>query len=376
MVRIRFVHVVVFGGWAPSLVLFRLPLLTALVGRGHQVTAMAADSTPEVRATLAAHGINLIDVPLARAGLDPLADTRTLLRLVGLLRELRPDVLLSYTIKPVIYGTLAARFAHVPRRYAMITGLGYAFQGQGLRRRGVRLIASSLYRVALAAADALFVQNEDDPADLRAAGALPPWLPITRLRGSGVDLAHYTVQPLADGPTRYLFVGRLLREKGVLAFVELARAVRAVRRDLVFEIVGGFDPNPSSVTPADIQGWVAEGLIEYAGEVTDVRPHLARCHVLILPSDREGTPRSVLEAMSTGRPVIVSNTPGCRDTIVDGEHGFVVQHGDIAALRDAALVLADDRERIERMGAAGRARVSALYDAHAIAAQMIDVMGL
>lgn len=370
-------HVVVFGGFAPSLILFRAPLLAAMVARGHRVTTLAADGTPAIERALAAMGVAYEEIGLERAGTSATTDLRTIAALTRRLRALAPDLVFAYTIKPVVYGNLAARLAGVPRRHAMVTGLGYAFLGQDrLARRVLRRAASTLYRVALSGADGLFVQNPDDERDLRAAGALPRRLPITLVRGSGVDVDHYRPVPLPAAPLVFLYVGRLVREKGIDEFVEMARRVRAAHPGVRFRAVGWIDPNPASVGHAELDAWVRDGVIEYGGEVSDVRPELAAAHVLVLPSYREGTPRSVLEAMSMGRPVITTDVPGCRETIVAGEHGLMVPARDPVALAAAAEQLIRGPDRIAAMGARARARIEQLYDARVVAAQMLDVMRL
>lgn len=370
-------HVVVFGGFAPSLILFRAPLLAAMVARGHRVTTLAADGTPEIRAKLAAIGVAYEEVELQRAGTSARTDLATLAALTRRLRQLAPDLLFAYTIKPVTYGHIAARLAGVPRRYAMITGLGYAFLGQDrLARRVLRRAASTLYRIALAGANGLFVQNPDDEHDLRAAGALPRRLPITMVRGSGVDIDHYAPRPVPAPPLVFLYIGRLVHEKGIGEFVEMARRVRAAHPDVRFRAVGWIDPNPASIGHAELEAWVREGVIEYGGELADVRPELAAAHVLVLPSYREGTPRSVLEAMSTGRPVITTDVPGCRETIVSGEHGLLVPARDPAALAAAAEQMIRDPDQRAAMGTRARARIEQLYDARVVAAAMLDAMKL
>jgi glycosyltransferase involved in cell wall biosynthesis len=371
------VRVVVLGSYAPSLIQFRAPLLRAMVARGHAVTTMAADGTPAIRDALDAIGVAYEDVPLERAGTDPTRDLRTIAALTRRFRAIAPDVVFAYTMKPVLYGHLAARIAGVARRAAMITGLGYTFLGQDRwRRRVLRRAVSTGFRIALAGADHVFVQNADDLRDLDAAGALPRGVPRTIVRGSGVDVEHWAPAPVPDGPPVFVFVGRLLREKGIDDFVEMARRVRAKHPDARFVAVGSVDPNPASVSARDLASWKADGIIDYRGEIPDVRPLLASCHALVLPSYREGTPRSVLEAMAVGRPVIVSDVPGCRDTIVDGEHGFIVPVRDPAALAEAAGRVIADPARVRAMGARARARVESLYDARAVAAVMLDAMDL
>jgi glycosyltransferase involved in cell wall biosynthesis len=293
------------------------------------------------------------------------------------LRALRPDLVLGYTIKPVIYGSLAARLAGVPRRAAMITGMGSALASA--RTPGQRLVASlarGLYRAGLAQCQVVIFQNTDDRDELARLGAIPKAARTAIVRGSGVDLAHYQAQPLPPGPPVFLFLGRLLRDKGIDEYVAAARAVRERHPEARFRIAGWLDPNPESLTRRELDALIAEGTIEYLGATDDVRPHLACAHVLVLPSYREGTPRSVLEAMSMQRAVITTDAPGCRDTVIDGDSGLVVPARDPDALAKAMLLLATSPPLIERLAAAGRARAALLYDAHAVAAHVLAALGL
>lgn len=370
-------RVVVIGGFAPSMVAFRGPLLRALVARGHDVVAMAGDGTPAIARELAALGVQFEPLAIQRAGVDARADLATLVHLTRRLRELRAELVFAYTIKPVIYGMLAARLAGVPRRAAMLTGLGYAFgAARGGRRRAIAGLARGLLRLGLGAADVLFLHNADDHADLMRARVLPRRLRVEVVRGSGVDIDHYARAPLPSGPTVFLFLGRLLADKGIREFVHAARTVRAAYPETRFRVAGWLDPNPESVSAADLASWTGAGIVEYLGSTEDVRDHLAQAHVLVLPSYREGTPRSVLEAMSVGRAVITTDAPGCRDTVVDRESGWIVPVRDGDAVARAALALAVDRGMVERFGGAARARVEQLYDARAVAADMLARMGL
>ncbi len=390
-------RVVVIGGYARSLVLFRGPLLAAMVERGHLVTAMAADADPDTTRQLAAMGVAFEEIPLARTSLDPRRDAATLLHLRRRLAALAPEVVFSYTIKPIIYGGLAARTLGLlgraaPRRYAMITGLGYAFMGQDrLRRRALATLVARLYRLGLDGAEALFFQNPDDQRDVEQLGITRGVRRLQLVRGSGVDVDAYPPTPLPAGPTRFLFAGRLLREKGFLDYVEMARLVRRRHPEVRFDVLGRLDPNPTSFTAADLEAWKREGILEHHGEVADIRPYLAQSHVIVLPSYREGTPRAVLEAMSMGRAAIVSDVPGCREVVEPGGDsgpgapsgapaaeptGFLVPPRDPAALAAAALQLIADPARLAAMGAAGRRRVLALYDARQVAAAMLATMQL
>jgi glycosyltransferase involved in cell wall biosynthesis len=373
----RSVRLVVLGGFAPSLIRFRGPLLATMVGRGHEVIAMAAEADADVRDRLAALGVRFESLPLDRAGIDPWRDGQTVIRLAARLRALAPELVFSYTVKPNVYGGLAAQLTGVPRRFAMVTGLGYAFLGQErLRRRLLAGLVARLYRAGLRGVDGVFFHNPDDRAELERLGVLPAAARRLEIAGSGVDLAHFAPSRLPPGPPRFLFVGRFLREKGFVDFVAAARKVRAQRPDARFAALGWIDPNPASVSAEALRRWSADGVVDHLGAVDDVRPILAAHPVLVLPSYREGTPRSVLEAMATARPAIVTDVPGCRETIVDGDSGLLVPARDPDALAAACLRLFDDPAAIARMGGRARARAEARFDAWAIAAGMADEMGL
>ncbi len=365
------------GGWAPSLIKFRGPLLAAMVARGHEVIAMAADGTPEIDAALAALGVEFEPIELERAGIDPRADVRAIRALARRLRELGPDLVLGYTIKPVIYGSLAARLAGVPRRAAMITGLGSALASvRTAKQRVIATVARLLYRAGLAQCAVVIFQNTDDRDELARLGLLPRHARVAIVRGSGVDLAHYAAQPLPPGPPIFLFLGRLLRDKGIAEYVAAARLVRARYPGAVFRIAGWLDDNPESLTQAELDALVADGTIEYLGSFDDVRPHLTAAHVLVLPSYREGTPRSVLEAMAMHRAVITTTAPGCRETVVDNESGLLVPVGDARLLAAAMCRLLASPALLARLAAAGHARARALYDATLVSASVLAALDL
>jgi glycosyltransferase involved in cell wall biosynthesis len=373
-------RVVVIGGWAPSLIKFRGPLLAAMVARGHEVTAMAPEAgsgDADIPGQLAALGVRFEPIELERAGIDPVADARAIRGLVRRLRAVRPDLVLGYTIKPVIYGSLAARLAGVPNRAAMITGMGSALaSARTVKQRAVATIARALYRVGLAQCQVVIFQNTDDRDELAGFGALPRHARVAVVRGSGVDLAYYAPQPLPSGAPVFVFLGRLLRDKGIAEYVAAARSVRARYPAATFRIAGWLDPNPESLTLRELEAVVADGTVEYLGATDDVRPHLAAAHALVLPSYREGTPRSVLEAMSMNRAVITTDAPGCRDTVIDGESGLIVPVRDTAALAAAMTRLIAAPALLARLAAGGRARAVELYDARAVATSVLAALGL
>lgn len=370
-------RVVVVGGWAPSLVSFRGELLREVVARGHDVVAFAADGSPAISDALARIGVEFHGLPLERSGLNPLADGRLLLGLGRRIRALRPDRFFAYNVKPVIYGGMGAAALRVAHRTALVTGLGYPFLDQHkLHRRALKVLVQRLYRTGLAGYHSVVFQNPDDRADAESLGLIPASARVFGTNGSGVDLARFEPAPPPIGPVTFLYVGRLVRYKGIFDFIDAARLLRERVPGARCQVVGWLDPHPASASAADVERWQREGTIEYLGETDDVRPFLRSASALVLPSYREGTPRSVLEAMATGRAVITTDVPGCRETVVPGENGLLVPVRDPAALAEAMATLAADPARVADMGARGRALAESKYDVHKVNAVMLEAMEL
>jgi len=340
---------------------FRLPLIRSLMAEGFTVTAVAAGGDG-FDTKLRAAGVTFEAVPVSRRGIAPFMDLLLLLRLIRLFRRVRPRVFHAFTIKPAIYGTLAAAAAGVPVRIVTITGLGHAFTtASGTLRR----LVETLYRTALKRASLVYFQNEDDRALFLERGLVPA--AKTRLiAGSGVDTRRFAVAPLplaSGGKPRFLMVARLLREKGVHEYFAAAERVRAAHPDIVFELLGGLDTrNPSGLSRQEIDTLAARGAVRWIDEVSDVRPFMAACDVLVLPSYREGMPRAVLEAAATGRAAIVTDVPGCRAAVEAGVTGLLVPPADPEALAVAILRFVNEPALASSMGAAARRRVEAEFD--------------
>lgn len=368
------------GAYAQSLVNFRGPLLQALRNAGYEVhvAAAAIEDDPAVMAALRDLGVVAHSISIVRAGLNPLADLKTLIELVGLMRAIRPTMSLGYTIKPVIWGSLAAWMAGVPQRYAMITGLGYAFSDDaGSKRALVQKLARMLYRAALSRVHRVFFQNPDDLALFRSMRVITPDRLATILNGSGVDLARFPPQPLPAGALRFLMISRLLGDKGVREYAAAAAAVRRDYPEASFHLIGGLDSNPNAIGEAEVMRWVEAGDIVWHGSQADVRPFLTDSHVFVLPTAyREGTPRTILEAMATGRPVITTDAPGCRETVEDGVNGYLIPIRSIEALVRAMRRFADTPGLTEEMAKRSLDVARKKYDANTVAAVMLDAMGI
>ncbi len=367
--------VLLLGSYAPSLINFRGPLIAAMVERGHEVFAAAPDIDPGVAARLVALGATPVPVVLGRTSLNPLATWRSGRHLRALVKEIAPDVMIAYTIKPVVLGALAARAARVPCFAAMITGLGYAFLG-GLdpRRLVLRLVAMLMYRRALAASQLVIFQNEDDRRDFRRLRLLPAARPTLVVNGSGVDLRRFEPRPLPPG-IDFLMIARYLRDKGIREFGAAAGRLKAEHPQVAIRLAGWLDESPDSISRAELDSMVAGG-VEDLGQLDDVRPAMAEASVYVLPSYREGTPRTVLEAMAMGRAVITTDAPGCRNTVVDGENGFLVPVGDSDSLYRAMRRFVEEPALAQRMGEASLRLVREKFDVDKVNAAILEATGL
>lgn len=369
--------ILVIAGFAESLVNFRGALLAALAKDGIRVHVAAPDLPPasELRRQLESSGYTVHAVPLRRTGMNPFADLRTLFALWKLIRRIQPDKVLAYTVKPVIYGTIAAWMAGIRQRYVLITGLGYAFAGPVTGLRGViHAIVRRLYAFALRRTHKVFFQNPDDEALFRTLGLLAPAMPAVIINGSGVDVTGFARQALPDGGAHFLLIARLLGDKGVREYAAAARQVRQLYPGTRFSLVGWIDDNPDAISKAELADWVAGRHIDFLGKLADVRPAIAACSVFVLPSYREGTPRTVLEAMAMGRAIITTDAPGCRETVVHGDNGFLVPVKSVPALVEAMLRLIEDPGLAVRMGQRSRQIAEEKYDVHKVNAVMLREM--
>ena len=370
------VHILLLASYAPSLVNFRGPLIRHMQIAGHEISVGAPDIGPDLRSQIEALGADVNDTPLKRTGTGIIADLNYGAVLWRLMAHTRPDIVLTYTIKPNIWGAFAAARVGIPS-VAMVTGLGYAFTNSGaasLRQILVRGVARLLYRAATKRNRRVLFQNPDDLNDFIAAGCLEDRDKTAIINGSGVDMVHYARAPLPDAPV-FLMIARLLRNKGVHEYAEASMRILQEYPTARCLLVGPFDEGPDSVTRADVDRWVAGGL-EYFGAVEDVRPHMAACRTYVLPSYREGTPRSVLEAMATGRPIITSDAPGCRETVKDGVNGYLVPIRDSEVLADRMRDIINDPVRTAEMGKQSFQFAKEKYDVWKVNEQIMRNLGL
>ncbi|MGE3625868.1 MAG: glycosyltransferase family 4 protein [Hyphomicrobiales bacterium] len=370
-------RIAVVASYAPSLLQFRGPLIEELVRRGHKVLGVAPGMDERTRKGLADIGADSVDFALNRTGLNPIADLRSIRELTGLFQEWEPDVVMGYTPKGAIYASLAAARAKVPRIVPMVTGLGYSFlPGGGLKGQLVRRITERLYRRAFAVSHGIIFHNDDDARVLMAAGVVPRNISVNVVRGSGVDLERFKEQPLpgiAEGLT-FLMIARLVRYKGVEEYCEAAQRLFGQGVKARCLLVGPPENGPAAFPAEELLKF--KPAIRYLGPAEDVRPHLARCHVYVLPSYGEGMPRTVLEALATGRPVITTETRGCRETVRPRENGFLVPVGDPAGLASAMMEFFKRPDLLAPMAKKSRELAEAEFDVGKVNEAMIEALGL
>ena len=354
--------IIISSNTAWNLANFRKPVIEAFVAAGHEVIAAAPADGHERK--LEAMGARFRSLAMRGAGTSPVEDVRLLRAYVTMFRSERPAMFLGFTSKPNIYGSLAARFTGVPT-IATISGLGSAFLGGGVLEQ----VLLRLYRVALGGARAIVFQNPSD-RDLFIARGIARPDQARLVAGSGIDLAHFQPAPMEEhDDLRFLLIGRLLLDKGIAEFVEAARIVRCSFPAARFQLLGGpGGDNPSAVAQADIARWSAESIVELLGAKDDVRPQIAAADCIVLPSYREGLPRSLLEGAAMARPLVASDVPGCRDVVEDGINGYLCEVKSAQSLASAMIrIAASSPAERAAMGAAGRRKVTVEFDQRLVA---------
>jgi glycosyltransferase involved in cell wall biosynthesis len=359
----RSLHVIMTANAAWNVWNFRRAVASSLLADGHRVTVLAPldDSTPALEGL----GCGFIPLAIDPKGMNPIADVRLMSRFRKVFRETRPDVTLSYTIKNNVYGALAARATRTPF-IPNVSGLGTAFLSNGVLQR----VAEGLYRTSFRSTPVVFFQNAEDRGlflEKRLIGKDQGRL----LPGSGIDLAHFAAQPCpaADEPPIFLMIARLLRDKGVVEFVEAARRLKRQHPHVRFQLLGATDAaNRTAIDARTVAAWQEEGIISYLGTAPDVRPMIAAAHCIVLPSYREGAPRTLIEASSMARPVIATDVPGCRSVVAHGVTGLLCKPRDADSLASAMQQFLNlTHEARSAMGCAGRDRMERHFDeAHVV----------
>ena len=366
--------IAVLSSFTTSLFWFRVDMMLSFRRAGYEVLAVGDGAEAEWGQKFADLGIRYRQIPVSRNGTNPLRDLKTLAALVKLLREEKPDKIFAYQAKTVIYGGIAARLNGIRAFYPLIAGVGSVFLGSSPRQKLIRSILVAEYRLGMRHAPKIFFQNRDDLKVFTDAKILPEHKAVM-LHGSGVNVEKFTPTPLPEAPG-FLCISRLIRDKGVVEYLEAARKLHRKRPGVKCVLVGPFDTNPSAIRPEELQGYIDDGSVVYMGEQKDVQPFLRECTAYVLPSYHEGTPKTVLEAMACGRPAITTDAPGCRETVTDGVNGWLVPVKDVDAIVAAMEKMLDDPERTAHMAAEARRICEDRYDVRKVNRTIRKTMGI
>lgn len=366
---------VMIANYAPSFINFRKELIQTIVKRGYKVILLAPDFSSKLKKDLNQMGVQTHSIYLKRSSTSLFREFRCFVSIYSALKSISPDVLFCYTIKPVIYGSLVARFFGINKSCSLITGLGHSFVSDSFKGKVLNRIVTNLYRFALIKNYAILFQNNDDLELFSDLKILNDNQKVAVVNGSGVDIDFYAPAPLPETPV-FLLIARLIKEKGIFEFIDAANRLAKKYPEVKFNIVGDFDDQPSSLSQKDLDEIALSSNIIFYGAVSDVRQNIANSNVFVLPSYREGTPRSVLEAMSMGRAIITTNVPGCRETVVNEYNGFLVEPNNSFLLEKAMEKLISSSNLRTLMGKRSREIAIDKYDVYKVNKSMINVLKL
>lgn len=372
--------IVLIGTVASSFYGFRADLICTFLKKGHQVYAFTSEYTDSDLKKIESLGAIPIPYELNRGGLNPLSDIVATYKLSKKIRDIKPDLVFSYFSKPVIFGTIAAKLAKVPKIIGMLEGLGYTFtqQPEGLSKKIqlIKKVQVLLYRFALPHLDKLIFLNSDDPKDLIDQYAINV-RKVEILGGIGLNLKEYPYQPISNiqQPINFLFIGRLLKEKGIHDFLNAAKIVKEKYPETQFIVLGAIDPhNLGTLKQSELDELISSNIIDYPGHVDNVKDWIAKSHVFVLPSYREGVPRSTQEAMAIGRPVITTDVPGCRETVIDGVNGFLVPKWNAEVLAEKMIYFIEHPGQIRVMGDASCKIAQEKFDADEVNQRLLKIL--
>ena len=372
-------HILIISSHAPSLINFRLPLIKELLRKGNKVSIATTKYkfTDNLQNQLIDLGIKINIFSLSRSGLNLFRDFKSFREMRTIIQNCNPDILIAYTAKPVIYtGIILKNFPKISY-YPLITGLGYAFTSDNnFKRTILKNLMIKLYKEGLKSASKVIFQNTDDKNLFNKLKIIKKKNLLRVVNGTGVDLKAYPFSTLPSKPI-FLMISRLLVDKGVREYVQAAKIVRSRFPRAIFQLAGYFDENPSGISLNELKFWIKQKNIQYLGEIESVRSILKSCRYYVLPSYREGTPRSTLEALSTGRPVITTDVPGCRETVIHKKNGLLVPPKNPKALAKAMITLLEQKDKaIKSMAKQSYLIAKKKYKIEKVNKSILSIIGL
>ena len=351
---------------------FRGDLLKEIMARGFEVvvTGPNLDDIDKIKDL----GVRFKLLKLNKTGINLISDLAYFVSLYRFLKVEKPDVTLGYTIKPVIYGSVAARLAKVPNINAMITGIGYTFTARSFKARILRNIVSILYRIALHCSHTVIFQNPDDKQEFISRKLIVPEK-CKIVTGSGVNMDYFRPAPFPE-KISFFMLSRIMYSKGIIEYLEAARAVKAKYPEVRCMLLGASEGIQDSIPMRELMPFIHDHTIEHFDETNDVRSFYQLCSVYVLPSYREGTPRTVLEAMAMGRPIITTDAPGCRETVIDGQSGFLVPIQDNKSIAKKMEWFICHPEQIPIMGMESLKLCQSKFDVRKVNQNMLNILGI
>lgn len=372
-------HILIFASYGPSLINFRLHLIKKLLSKGYKVSVASPidNFSINLQDELKNLGVNLNFFSLSRTGLNIFKDLKSISQIYKIIKSTKPNIIISYTAKPVIYSGLLLKFFPKISYFPLITGLGFAFTEINLfKQKLIKFLMIKLYQAALLGSKKVIFQNKDDQYLFYKLKIINKKKISNIVNGSGVDLNSYPLSSLPSKPI-FLMISRLLIDKGVREYVSAAKIVRSNYPEVRFQLAGYLDDNPSAVSYDELKSWIEGGDIEYLGEHKSVQHILKSCRYFVLPSYREGTPRSTLEALSTGRPIITTDVPGCRETVINMKNGLIVPVKNSVALANAMINFVEEKdEKIKKMAQESFLLAKTKYEINKVNQSILDIMNL
>lgn len=369
--------VLLIGNQSNTIILFRENIIKCFVRNSVSVNTLTMDDNENNFKKITALGATPHKYDFSRSGMNPLSDIHNTYKLSQKIKEISPDVVLCFFPKPVIFGALAAKFAGVKNIYLLLEGLGFCFtehsHNDSYRKKWLKKVQILLYKTSLPLARKVLFLNNDDYNDL----VLKHNIKIKEaeiIGGIGVDLNDYSYSEPEVKNIHFGMVSRLLVEKGVREFVEAARIVKTIHPDVKFSIAGAVDNNPGGISQVQVDHWSQEGNVEFLGQISAVKDYLRKVSVFILPSYREGVPRSTQEAMAIGRAIITTDVPGCRETVIDGCNGYLIPPWNVDSLVNAIISFIEKPESIVSMGSLSRMIAVEKFDENAASEKIIKIM--
>lgn len=366
--------IAVLSSHTSSLFWFRMDMMKEFVNKGHSVIAVGPEPENDWIEKFKECGIEYRQLFVERNGVNPISDLKTYQELHQFMKYEQPDKIFAYQAKTIVYGALAAKANGITEIYPLIAGLGSIFRGNGFKNLIIKTVMKVQYRVACKVSKRVFFQNHDDKNEFVNNRLIAEYKTVM-INGSGVNLDKFKPHPLPDTPA-FLFIGRLIKDKGILEYLEACKQLKNQYPEVRCLLVGPYDSNPSALQPNELQPYIDNNIVEYFGEQNDVRPYIAQCSTYVLPSYHEGTPKTVLEAMATGRSIITSDAPGCRETVTHGHNGYLVKVKDIDDLVNKMKILILDPSMNKSMADSSLTLAKEKYDVKLINKSIMKTMEL